>query len=722
MRKRSNHQQGQALVEFALIIIVLLMLVFFVVEASRILWAWVSVQNAARSGARYAVTGQFEPDTPCLLTNPPTCTSADARVFSIRELAETTMTGLPFEPSAEFTDAYYRLIEVWGVNQFGQFQEDFAGVPGQPMMVRVIYNVPMITPILNTIVNNVPVVGQVVINNEVFNQVGGISSSQSLPPIVPPIPTAGPTATFTPTPTATSTATATPGPSPTATITPTPTNTQQPSVCRVRYNDLNQLVEDNDFVDVIGDFNVGNDFNQPPLNVTLIDLTSGLTLAENVPMAWGGGQFACPGFVRIQVDPGDEFIADHVILAQHDNGTFDVAVVQPLSPTNTPVPTDTPQPTATPSLTPSTTPTPTPITPFLVLSPPCTVAPNIQFKVRGFNWPSGSQVLLFWNNGATPYQIIPAGHPGFFEQNWVFTNLTPGFYPVRATSGANTFTVNMDVRASTCGSATATPPPATPTNTPNPVDLVFVGQPSPLITRPLTELTPVAFRVMIRNQGEVDITSQFFVDIYLDPAPGDLNLPDYIDINSSSGYMAVSSLAGGASRVITVTAPIGFRGGMTGTRTVYGMVDSIRQVVEAPSGGEQNNIAGPIFVTDVTPVPTPTPTAVFSTSLTIRGIVRNFLGDWVPQNRANVFLIYAEVNGGTTTYRRSQTTQSNSNGVYQFANIEPLADGDDYYEVIACLTVNSTDTFSGFRTGVIPSNPSLNIYMLLDPSGCPAPP
>ena len=52
---------GQALVEFALILIVLLLLITFIIEVGRITWAWAAVQNSARSGARYAITGNFTP-------------------------------------------------------------------------------------------------------------------------------------------------------------------------------------------------------------------------------------------------------------------------------------------------------------------------------------------------------------------------------------------------------------------------------------------------------------------------------------------------------------------------------------------------------------------------------------------------------------------------------------------------------------------------------------
>lgn len=174
IKKPAN--QGQAIVEFAIIIIVLLLVVFFIIEASRILWAWISVQNAARAGARYAVTGQA--DLSCE-ADPNPC--PDPRVTSIKDLVTTNMTGLPLEPGVAFEDDYFFVVEVYGVDDLGVFKQDFAGLPGLPMAVRVIYNVPIVTPILSDIVENIPVMGQVIVNNELFGQQGNTNQGQGLP-------------------------------------------------------------------------------------------------------------------------------------------------------------------------------------------------------------------------------------------------------------------------------------------------------------------------------------------------------------------------------------------------------------------------------------------------------------------------------------------------------------------------------------------------------------
>ncbi|HSO26960.1 MAG TPA: TadE family protein, partial [Anaerolineales bacterium] len=48
------------MVEFALALPVLLLMIFGIIEFARIFQAWLSVENGARFGVRYAVTGDFD--------------------------------------------------------------------------------------------------------------------------------------------------------------------------------------------------------------------------------------------------------------------------------------------------------------------------------------------------------------------------------------------------------------------------------------------------------------------------------------------------------------------------------------------------------------------------------------------------------------------------------------------------------------------------------------
>ncbi len=57
--KGARHR-GQALLEFALALPVLLVLLFAIIEFGRLMQAWMAIQNAARFGVRYAVTGEYD--------------------------------------------------------------------------------------------------------------------------------------------------------------------------------------------------------------------------------------------------------------------------------------------------------------------------------------------------------------------------------------------------------------------------------------------------------------------------------------------------------------------------------------------------------------------------------------------------------------------------------------------------------------------------------------
>jgi len=254
IRRRLNNSPGQALVEFALIISVLLAMIFLIIESARILWAWNTVQNAAREGARYAITGQSEAPDCAVDFGAPKFTSGgrnvcgDLRLASVIDRAHTHLSGLPLnEESVFFEDDQYYNIEVWGVNQQGQLQYDFAGVPSNPVVVRVTYRVPIITPVFSAILPSIPVFGQETLNNETFGQLGGSGNEgAALPPNLPPLPTPGVTPSPTPSPTPSNT----PTPGPTSTPTQTPTFTPTPR-CDIEFE--GGAIAGTNFVLVTGD-------------------------------------------------------------------------------------------------------------------------------------------------------------------------------------------------------------------------------------------------------------------------------------------------------------------------------------------------------------------------------------------------------------------------------------------------------------------------------------
>lgn len=60
--RQDHRRKGQALAEFAITLPILLLLLFGIIEFGRLFQAWVTLQNAARTAARYASTGQYFED------------------------------------------------------------------------------------------------------------------------------------------------------------------------------------------------------------------------------------------------------------------------------------------------------------------------------------------------------------------------------------------------------------------------------------------------------------------------------------------------------------------------------------------------------------------------------------------------------------------------------------------------------------------------------------
>jgi TadE-like protein len=135
---------GQALVEFALALPFLLLMLFGVIEFGRLIHAWLAVQNAARFGARYASTGQFNPiycadagdalglaaddeadgTVDCQVTNDIEKTAALedwARVPSIRNAARAGATGIAFD------DDYIAAVTDFGTNSTQQPDDSWLG-------------------------------------------------------------------------------------------------------------------------------------------------------------------------------------------------------------------------------------------------------------------------------------------------------------------------------------------------------------------------------------------------------------------------------------------------------------------------------------------------------------------------------------------------------------------------------------------------------------------
>ena len=550
MLRRTNKSQGQALVEFALIITVLLMIMFLIVESARILQGWVTVQNAARTGARYAITGQNMDPCPTESFDKFSflCDGLDEnddpRVASIITTTHVALAGLPLDndPAANPygypddgipPDPKSYDIQVWGgriTDEGAVLEPNFAGSPGQPVVVRAVYNVPIITPFFRPIIEVIPVFGQVTMNNENFGSLGNPTEGLGLPPDLDEVPTIGASPTPSPTPTIT--------PTPTEGIpsaTPTTTQTPTPEACGVYFEA--QPVAGDSYVIVSGE--VGE-------TVTIIDQTTGVTLGTDTFITVGG--YTCEGLVDFdtpQLSPLLE--GGHLLVAQpnYAGGQPDTAFVIPGTPTPSATPTQVVPPTGTATSTPTATSTSTPSGPYITLIPACGLEPQVQFQVFGANWPDNESIAMYWNG--VPHSIIPSGHGGSFINQWVKNVVgsdpdNPNEYEVRAQSASHIATAIFEVP---CFNVPVPTLEATFTPTPEPADLIVVGPPEILSTRPLVAYQPIDVRLVISNTGGIDVSSQFFVDLYFDPIG---TISPTIGVTQSVGYMAVSALDGGASR------------------------------------------------------------------------------------------------------------------------------------------------------------------------------
>lgn len=521
------------------------------------------------------------------------------------------------------------------------------------------------------------------------------------------------------TPTPTSTNSPTPGVS---TPTRTPTATSTPIICAIQFE--GGLAAGQTFVDITSD--LGNVFR-------ISDLATGQVIGSGTLPENPEPGHLCPTFMRV---PVTALVADHLIAAENlTNGSADVKAVQPGTSTPTLTPSITPSPTATftPTLTPTFTPTPTPtltptltqtptltpVEPFIEVDPTCYSGPPYEpsLVIEGVNWPNNEAVNLFLNE--VLIIVIPDGHGGIFS--YPFFDLEPGYYEVQAVSQTG-----WDSKTFVLPCATSTPPPTpltTPTLTPTasptpapPYDLIVMTDTLRILsTPPIISYQPVTFELVVRNVGEVNVTNQFFVDLYFD-VPVDVIEPEGIPLAYSApgGYMAVNSLPAGQTQTLQITAPYGFIGGTLTPRSIYAMVDSGKQVMET---NEENNLSSSWPVVPVTPGPSPTPRPTLPPGVdALQGIVYSLHNSWLPQGRAELFLVLVEPDQARETVVRYQQSHL-STGQFAFSGLT-IPTGNNYYKAVACFNVNG-ETRVGIRSPLTPPNNFANIFLFTDPLGCP---
>jgi hypothetical protein len=222
--------KGQALTEFALILPLLLLLLLGIIEGARIIWAYITVQNAAREATRYGVTGQpfdengnpwtfsaarktgcnpqvvdgqlkfYPPEHRQEENDPPDgyCNGPNDRVDAIIGVALERGSGLGVDrpaisPGVYTATGYVDTGGTYGVRVFGQetgtdTRVDYAGREGLNVLVQVYYNVRLLDPLYAAIIPQgfVSLRGEVQMQNEgIDSALGAVPPGGITPPEIP---------------------------------------------------------------------------------------------------------------------------------------------------------------------------------------------------------------------------------------------------------------------------------------------------------------------------------------------------------------------------------------------------------------------------------------------------------------------------------------------------------------------------------------------------------
>ncbi len=145
------------MLEFALVAPLLLLLIFGIIDISRIVQAQVTVNNAARQAVRFAITGQRLFDTD---GNP------IPREDSIKDIARQGLAGLPLTDTDNPNGWGF-----WQVDVSSGGEEGTAGGPGDTIVVRVSYAVKPLTPIISGMIPSLLLQGYSISINEAWGAV-----------------------------------------------------------------------------------------------------------------------------------------------------------------------------------------------------------------------------------------------------------------------------------------------------------------------------------------------------------------------------------------------------------------------------------------------------------------------------------------------------------------------------------------------------------------------
>lgn len=205
-RRRLREDRGQGLVEFAMIVPVMLTAFFVIIELGRLYHAWAAVENGARFGIRYAITGEFDSSN-CSGPCDDASEEESARLDTVKDVVwagSESIIRLDQGTGSNTDQGFFNVTIcppddlVDPADTFDTFScspSEYAGDPGEKVTVVVEYNHPILVPIVSSIVSEVRLTAEREATVETFRQVKADAAPGYSPPPPPPAMTAAPTST-----------------------------------------------------------------------------------------------------------------------------------------------------------------------------------------------------------------------------------------------------------------------------------------------------------------------------------------------------------------------------------------------------------------------------------------------------------------------------------------------------------------------------------------------
>jgi len=364
-QKRPGRKNAQGMLEFALVLPVLLTMILGIIEFSRLMFAWIIIENSTRFGVRYAITGNYDPQY-CVDgsdTGTEACGGSviskvaeeidAARIPSIEDETRRIVIGFPLKENPRppatpiYTETEYNYFNITvcsdradasGVARWFEkpvmsseiyaecHNSEDAADSGQMVYVAADYNFTFM--VLQTLTTQPPMIHLASYRQGLVEQFRGSRAiNTQLPgnlptntPTLTPSPTPTNTPTFTPSPTDTPTPTFTPSPTDTPTptntptLTPTPTATYTPSDTPTPTNTYTPTPTPTPNCNNLKVSNTG--FNEDNFRTKITNQDASIAYLTNAVLTWND-DYSPPMYLRY-------FQFSAVTTSNLTNGKFDI--------------------------------------------------------------------------------------------------------------------------------------------------------------------------------------------------------------------------------------------------------------------------------------------------------------------------------------------------------------------------------------------------------------